>query len=728
MVLLPRLIQNIDDFYDQATELVAKAQTKKPQTLEEWKSWTMPEEPEEGEEGEEGIKNPPHFDELMDIARRVDDPGLSQQLEILAELYRRAIQIGGGYASIARAINELKNQYSDGTSSDIEFILNGMIKELAKHAGGVNALAGGDNPRFVQQLAQLRQDILARTQEAQSEALDAYQEDISVPGASSEGEGELAESGLDAEPEAVSAAALGFGGDKDDPKANRGWHTTGKIGAYKNWSEYYDNEREAYEADLAAEKNPATINILKQLISLLTSLSSKTAEALKLSNDLKVVPDPAGQERLEKIRDDLRALKKSRALLKARIRNTEIDKDQQKLSAELASSKDFKEKELIKQKMALNELSKSKDIGKAKERNYRLALIHSMSGGNFPGPATLQDMLRKIEEASKLKISIEDYRKQQAAKLKSIKEMGERGLKFTEKGGDFASVLVKLKQHVPNVKMGDKKYVIDKWRDKVIASASEKEKTTFKPHLDALAAAKKSGDKAAITAAMSALYNALNSSISQFIEHASAMAERVSNVDNQYKDVTEFRKKLEALNKQGLINKPTLTPDEKAKLFNQLQELIAQNTELANRSYPNPLTGREREATKALLFNMLSILTDKLRSLGTGAPSTTGKKVKLEEIDPETGEVTYQDIDEKDAPKFEGLPYKRIIRGHMNKKQRKAALEQIEKQAYVATHAEEISSLLNDASLNSIEDPEEYAHQVFQKMLAQIGDKLKNIT
>lgn len=492
MVLLSRLLHNVDEYYKQAM-LVSKAQTK----------WTMPDDPEPEEGDDEEMKNPPYFDDLMDISHRVDDPGLAQQLAVLAELYKRSIQIGGGYATIATAINNLKNEYSDDSESDIEGILNGMVKELAKYAGGVAALAGKDNPRFVQQLMQLRQDILLRDQDKQSEALDAYQEEVSVPGAAGEGESDLTESGLGAEEgEVVFDPTAGLGGGKDGPAVNRGWHTTGKAGAYKNWAEYYNNEKEAYEADKAQEKNPGTANIFQQLISLLGQLSLKTGEALKLSDQLKVAPDPAGQAKLDAMREDLGKLKKARTMLKGKIRSTQLNKEQQKLQAEVAGTRDEKAKELLKQKIALNELSQSSDVYKAKERNYRMALIDSMSGENYPGLETFRDFLRKIDEAKKLRKTVETYRKEQADRIKAHFEAGEAGKRTRGKPKDFKGLVTDLQQKIATQKIVVKQSITDK--------INAQEHTIFQPYLNAIATAKSSGNAVAIKAAAKELQKAMN--------------------------------------------------------------------------------------------------------------------------------------------------------------------------------------------------------------------------
>jgi len=428
MTYLPNLLKKIDNFCSLTDRLETMAQDYSS-------GYSSPDEPEEESVDEEG-DNPPHYDELMNLSRQVDDPELSQQLQTLAELYRYAIQLGGGYSTIAMAINNLKTMYGDGSDSDIEDTLNGMIRELAKAAGGIKALSGKDNPSFVQRLVQLKQDIEARNQEERSGALDAYQEEISGKGSGAqtdETSQELAEAGLTPEQaDIVNPAALGFA-DKEDPKTNKGWHTTGSGKAYKNWKEYYNNERVSYEADLVDETDPDIRQTLEQLIKLLPTISDTTQQALDLSNALRSdVDKPEEQARVRGALDEsnaqLQRLKYVRRGLRNRIRNIQLQKEKQKISSELqdASQKyetsadpERKEKfrretEALKQKLALNELSQSTDVYKAKERNYRLEMLRQMSGGAFPAKDWIEKQQQKIDAAAKQRKSKVAYDREQS--------------------------------------------------------------------------------------------------------------------------------------------------------------------------------------------------------------------------------------------------------------------------------------------------------------------------
>jgi len=376
MPYLPSLFKKVDDFYRQATAFTKNAEQD-------------------------------YFQELTDISHNVGDPGLTRQLQMLAELYRYALSMGGGYATIARAISNLKEMYSDDSESDIEDILNGMLRVLAKEAGGTQVLAGRDNPRFVERLMQLKSDIESRPVE--SDDYEAYQEEIGVPGAEGESEGDYSEQGLG---DTVAPAQLGFG-NKEDPKANRGWHTTGPSQPYKNWKEHYANEVAAYNIQLAQAQDPEVKKALEELIqNLIPQLSAKIEEQIDLSNQNKEAPSDEVTAKLKAVRGELKLLRAQVTELKRKIRLFQLRGEQAKLSSELedaARKNDPKAVELLKQKIELNRLTQSTDIYKTKERNLRLRLIESMSGGNYPGKETLEKEKAKIDLAKQERVTKEAY-------------------------------------------------------------------------------------------------------------------------------------------------------------------------------------------------------------------------------------------------------------------------------------------------------------------------------
>ena len=504
---IPRnLLQAIEEFYKRALRsynLIRLAQSA---------GYSMPDDEEEaGTEEELGVDNLPHFDELMNISHQVDDPGLAQQLSILAELYKRSIQIGGGFGTIVRAINNLKNMYSDGRDSYIESILNGMVAEMSRQARATGGLGKPDNPRFIEQLQQLKQNIEKRDQAKQTEAEDSFQEEMNVPGAQGEGESELTESGLGAgEGESVFDPTAGIGGDKGD-KVNRGWHTTGKAGVYKNWAEYYTNEKEAYQADLAIETNPATRKTLQELIVKVGDISAKTREAIELKNQLKVADDPAQQTQLDKLSTEISELLNERRNLKRRISAGQLTKEKQRLEAERNQSRDPREQKLLEKKIELQNLSLSTNVGKAAERNALQALIAAMSGGNFPSDQTLKAMEAKQEEAKKAQITLADYKKKYTEEIqKQFLYKGEVGKSQRAKAIDTDGLIFQFRTSLPNIKMGIKKTIT--------ARLEQSENTKYKPYKDAVEVARRNGDTNAEKVARKNLMVVLNQDANNFQE------------------------------------------------------------------------------------------------------------------------------------------------------------------------------------------------------------------
>lgn len=379
MTYLPSLFNKVDKFYSYATSFIKNAEQD-------------------------------YFQELTDISNQVGDPGLARQLNVLAELYRYALSMGGGYATIARGIENLKELYSDGTDSDIESILNGMLRVLAKEAGGVQVLAGRDNPRFVERLVQLKTDIESRS--ANESEYEGYQEEMNVPGALGEGESDYSEQGLGGDTETATPAQMGET-NMEDPKAKRGWHTTGPSMPYKDWKEHYANEIAAYNLQLAQAHDPEVKAALQTLVQeLIPQVSEKVEEQIDLSNQSKEAPSEQVTAKLKAIRQELKALRAQVTEQKRKIRSFQLSGEQSKLTTELAEAakkNDWKAAELLAQKIELNKLTQSSDIYKTKERNLRLRLIEGMSGGNFPSKETLEKEKAKINLARQERVSKEAY-------------------------------------------------------------------------------------------------------------------------------------------------------------------------------------------------------------------------------------------------------------------------------------------------------------------------------
>ena len=71
-------------------------------------------------------------------------------------------------------------------------------------------------------------------------------------------------------------------------------------------------------------------------------------------------------------------------------------------------------------------------------------------------------------------------------------------------------------------------------------------------------------------------------------------------------------------------------------------------------------------------------------------------------------------MSEEDALNIEPSPLRRIIRNKMSSKHRKNILKKI---ANESLQNKMVDSIMSNNSLESITDPERYAHEVFQEML-----------
>jgi len=763
MSKLSKLLENVDHFYNTAINeyRLSKLAADPPQT------WTI-----EDDEDDEGPvteqKGSDIYQKLMYLTQHVTDDGAVQELRLLGDQYRTAQRLGDGFNSAKERIDRFRDiqlpMYADDGAEasdlfdEIDEVLLDMRTNLSDAAEKSGAAQKGDSEQAAKAIKKIKDSY----DEAERKAL--FGERGSVSDLSN------------IDPSAVAQFDLtgGMGMEAAQKGSGKGYFVRTQKDP-KDWIETYEKEKKVLNEELPHDTDRNIVNKKQQLIEILeklkraTAIEAATSEKIESTTGwteqddgeggkVQVAVKPEDQTEIARARTELRELKDQRSALKASLRKDVLTRQQDGLFNQLKGAKDVKSKIIATQKLLLLENLLSQDKNKGAETKARKILISFLEHGDTTdsevGKATYQKLLDNIKGAEEKKIPIAEFNRQQAAKIKDIKEMGDRKLKFTDVG-DFPSQLKRLKQHVPNVKMGDKKEVIDKWREQVVMQANEQERTAFGPQLAALAAAKASKDREQLKAAMSALYTALMNAVEQFEVHASRIAQRMARIERDYTEVNTFRKKLELLDKEGLINKGNLDSAQMQRLHAQLKVLVPEAYELAGRSYTNPFSGKERDSTKKLLEGMYLVLNSHLERTRHGdamerkekRDQPPAAKVALEPLgtvendltgeimhkfrDPSTGEIFYRGADGTPIPDDElpdDLKHKKASRGYMNRKQRKIACKQLEKAAFLDTSVPaEVNSLLNDASLNSIEDPNEYAHQVFQKMLASINERMKKM-
>ena len=102
-MFLPTLIKKIDDFYKLALEAVNFVKSGQ-------QGFSMPDDPEEDDTARQPDNSPDSNDEYAELiraAQNVSDPSLSSELQLVAEMYKKALELGGGYNSINRAISNI---------------------------------------------------------------------------------------------------------------------------------------------------------------------------------------------------------------------------------------------------------------------------------------------------------------------------------------------------------------------------------------------------------------------------------------------------------------------------------------------------------------------------------------------------------------------------------------------------------------------------------------------
>lgn len=687
---LPKLINDIEDFYQQANQAYMESKAQQ-------QGFSMPDDPEDPEEespqgggGDTGM-----YDEIVEMAHRVGDPGLSSELLLLAEMYKRALEMGAGYGSINKAVNNLINIYmeeedDEAEGSGVEDLLNEVVRDLRNRAGGPAMLAKPDAPAIVEKLRQLKEAFNSQSLQEEVDELTNYQQD---------------DADIATETPEMTAARMGQMSKEEAGKgAGRGWHTVNTN--RKDWAAGYENERLRYVDMLTEEKDPSVVSKLKNLVKVLGDLRDEVTIVNDLSSAFAAAPDTETEAKLALAREDMRKLRQARAVLKDSIRNYELSKNKSKAETELSRSRDPFEQFRLKQEAELYALMLSTDRGKTQERNWRRVLLKSISGGNKPSTDTLNKMLEKIQESSKQRVPQAVYRKEVAQKLKELKDKGE-----------FEGLVIKLKQHLPNVKMGDKKAFLENERARLIQQAAAGERTTYKPYTDAIARAKTNNDKAGLKQAMSDLYNALSKVSDQFTQ----LKTQSDELEKNYADVTAWRRMLEQTSKAGVVRKEVVTDEE----LNMLRTLHRTGITLLQNAANYGLRPSTLELIRLInqsLFNNIKYQSAVQNRITNQAEPQ--KRVRVERIDPETGEVTYDEMDEAEALKLPQSPHTKILRGQMNKKQRKIALANIEKKALLDTSADAVVNQIM-AGLEGIEDPNEYAHNAFQMMLEQIAAKMK---
>jgi hypothetical protein len=475
MTKLSKLFRDIESFYRNAVQAYSISK------YSQQKGYVSPDTDEETDAP--NTDDNTKYTDLITAAQQISDPSLSSELLLIAEMYKKAIELGGGYSSINRAISNIINMYledeDDPEQSSVEDLLNEVVKDLRARAGGAAALNKPDSPEAVAQLRKFKDEFNNRAVQEEIEDLGKY-EDKAVPTFDPTG-------GMDRE--------------KAQKGAGRGYYVK-TVKSLKDWVEHYRNEEQRY-GELSHHNDRLLKPKVTEILKVLKELINKLVQFNQLQKELSASPDPDKQAQLTQLQEEIRVLREKRSQIRSSLRRELLGLQKNDLEAKLKNAPNARTKFRLEQEIELKKLLASQDKNKGTEVKLRKTLINSMSNGNYPGEETIESFKKKIQEAATLKIPIEQIRKEQA---KNIKEKFEydpnKGRQGRIRVKTLEGLIINLGQKLATQKIVVKQTVTDKLQ--------AEEHNIFQTYLNKIAEAKKLNSPEAVKAATKELHKAMN--------------------------------------------------------------------------------------------------------------------------------------------------------------------------------------------------------------------------
>jgi hypothetical protein len=332
------------------------------------------------------------YTELVSASRQVVNPEVSYTLEILADMYRKALDINGGFNVLYKTIEGIVQDLDpeEDESEQVEDLLNKIgssIRVRARQPDSQQAMrelqkaASEAKRRLAEQVPDVPEDEEREDQTSAYEA--ALMGDYETPEKMFEEEGGVAKF----DPTA--------GMKPEDAGQGKGrGYSVGKKYTYKDWAEIYAREKEKYNHDLNGADNMVTRAVrtartndnvranLESLIGVLDQLEKLTKEALQIEHKLLLeteIPHPQEEKRIAEISRQLRVLEHQRGALKRRLSSYYKEAGLENLQKQEAAATDLRMKRVLQQKIKLQELRLSGSKGYGKESVERQKLIDSLT-------------------------------------------------------------------------------------------------------------------------------------------------------------------------------------------------------------------------------------------------------------------------------------------------------------------------------------------------------------
>jgi hypothetical protein len=392
MTYLPNLIKRIDSFYSSAIH----------------HNLTVNAAPMEQE----------LYTQLASASKEIVNPDLSDNILILSEVFRRAVELGDGFNFIYQYIEAVKNDLDpeEPEQNNVENLLNHISASIRNRAGRA------DSPGALASLHEVARNTKRQLVDAEMERfqgqedgtdeepqMSAYEASLTGYREREDGE-EQQEEGFGGEEDAKGTFDFTGGVSPEDAQKGKGrGYSFQKKNTLLEWAGIYAKEKAKYQEDLTgpevmlsnnakqARRNTGVRSNLQDLIGVLTELETltKEADAIDHLRDTETeIAHPQEDKRFEQIKSTLRVLEKRRHTLKKMVQKFYWEANLKELDDKYAATQDPKEKFRLQQEMDLLGLRMSSSRGKGEEAKQRQLFIDALTND----PNLSQDMINKFKE------------------------------------------------------------------------------------------------------------------------------------------------------------------------------------------------------------------------------------------------------------------------------------------------------------------------------------------
>lgn len=350
MTYLPSLIKKIDDFVSLAESLtrLKKMAAPPPET------WSMPDDPQEDDEALPGDEFSGLYPKVMDVINEINstesNEDIANELQLIAELYKKAIEINGGYKQVQDYIRRAMANI-DMLIDESDGVIGDDVRDLADEV--LEDLSGDLRQRA-------KSTVSPQIPEPQAlQALKAVKDEFNS---------------AEARKEVASQKSVYERGKPGQETGHTIVRKTAETPAK------YAKEIARLRESLQTAIDPASKNNVEYLIGTLVELIEQMKTVKRLEGELKVSPgDSETVQAFDQATAKLEQLRKQRLIYRRKLNELILKDDQTQLRRRMYESRDPQEKAWLDQQIKLLDvrmdakLLRKRDLIKAMK-----AKVHSL--------------------------------------------------------------------------------------------------------------------------------------------------------------------------------------------------------------------------------------------------------------------------------------------------------------------------------------------------------------